>query len=329
MKSRIGHGLSILFGLAISAGLLYLALRDVRMSEIALILPQIRLKWVPFLLLIPLLDLWVRALRWKLLLGPLTQTSPKKLFQLEAIGLAINNILFLRVGELARAYVAGKELSLSTTSVLGTILVERLCDTVALLTLFSISAFYVPGIIPSQVRFSVIALAGGLFLALVLLAMLDRHIQLGKPWLRALKAYPRVHLLAEELLVGGRALRGAWDASRIAFLSLMLWLSDSLLFWFTARTLGFDPSLGFFQSVTVVAFAAGASSLPAMPGAFGNFEAFVKYILRRFGYEPGLAIGYAALVHLTMYIIVTGLGLICLYRLGHTFSGLRKALERK
>ena len=102
-----------------------------------------------------------------------------------------------------------------------------------------------------------------------------------------------------------------------------------MLFWTAARALGVEPALGFFASVAVVACAAGASALPAMPGAFGNFEAFVKYVLIKFGYAKPLAVGYAALVHLTMYSVVTALGLVYLYRMGHTFASLRKALENR
>ena len=66
-----------------------------------------------------------------------------------------------------------------------------------------------------------------------------------------------------------------------------------------------------------------------MPGAFGNFEAAVKLMMIQFGYSSTLSLNFATCVHLASYIVMTVLGLGFFFRLGHTFSGLTRMLDKK
>ena len=103
--------ISVFVGIAISGALLFLALRDVHPTEVAHAISQARTVWLIPMGAVLMSDLWIRALRWRILLSPAVPRSPAatvwQLAKLEAIGLAINNVLFLRIGELARAYLAG------------------------------------------------------------------------------------------------------------------------------------------------------------------------------------------------------------------------------
>lgn len=321
--------LSMLVALGVSALLLYAALRDVRLKEVVGFLPRVDLVWVPWIFILPAVDLLARAVRWRLLLAPLRKTDAWTLFKLEAVGLAINNVLFLRLGELARGYVAGKELGVPTLSVLATILVERLCDAAALFALLGASSLLLPGVVDGRVRDLAFLACAGVVGLIALLVWADSYGKRHGSWIGLERAHPRLRRFCEELMMGGRAFHDALRTARIAILSLGLWLCDAGLFWVMGRVMRLEPPLDPLQGVTIVACAAGATALPAVPGAFGNFEAAVKLILMHFGYDKSLAVGYAALSHLIMYLVVTTLGLVFLYRLGHTFSSLRGALEKR
>ena len=53
----------------------------------------------------------------------------------------------------------------------------------------------------------------------------------------------------------------------------------------------------------------------------------MRFILERFGYDRALAVSYAMVSHLLGYAVVTLLGVLFLYRFGHTFASLRRALN--
>ena len=109
----------ILIGLAVSGGFLYLALRQVDFQELGRSLRYLRAIHFPGLILLVLVDGVARAIRWKLLLPQRAGITVWKLFRLETIGLAVNNVLPLRVGEFARIYLASREFGLPLLTVLA------------------------------------------------------------------------------------------------------------------------------------------------------------------------------------------------------------------
>ncbi len=72
---------------------------------------------------------WIRALRWRILLAPLRlRMGLREIFQIVVIGYMANNLLPARIGELVRSYVVGKREGVRKTSTLATIVVERIFD---------------------------------------------------------------------------------------------------------------------------------------------------------------------------------------------------------
>jgi hypothetical protein len=55
----------------------------------------------------------------------------------------------------------------------------------------------------------------------------------------------------------------------------------------------------------------------------------VKGILIRLGAAPGEAFAYALFTHMLMYFVVTGIGLVCLYRIGLSLGGIKDSLGAK
>jgi len=325
MMLRMGRAFSVLLAIAVGAALFVFAFRGIRVEELGETLSNFSPGWLPVLVALPVLDLLIRAVRWRLLLNPVVRARVWELFQFEAIGMAVNNLLFLRVGELARGVVTGKELGVHTLSVLATIVVERLCDTVALLGLFVAGSLMVPEGMDPRLTFTALALVLAILLVLALITAAGARFRESAPWL---SAHPRVCRVLEDLVLGTRALRSWPSALSVASLSLGLWFCDTMIFWAASRGMGFEPALSWSDSLVTLTGAAVGTALPAVPGAFGNFEAAVAITLKHFGYPKPLAISLATFVHVLSYVIVTSIGITFLYRLGHTFESLRHVLRR-
>ncbi len=315
---------------AITLGLLALAARNVRFAELWPILAAARWRWLAVMLCIALLDLMIRARRWQVLLSRSgAKPTVWQLFQLEAIGLSVNNVLFLRVGELARAFLAARELSISTATALASVAIERALDVAALLMLFSMAAAGAPQLVPMPIRrAALLALAGALG-ALFVLAAAEQPLSPGGAWEKRLRPWPKLHALVTQLAAGAAVLRSARAAAQAAALSLALWGVDALVYWAGARALGLGDLMGYGRAVLALSWAGASGALPAAPGAFGAFEAAVEAIMEKLGAGAAQAFAYALFTHMVMYLVVTVLGLIFLYQVGLSLGELQGALDRQ
>lgn len=319
---------SVILGLAGTAVFLWLALRNVPFSELSAVLSSARWPWVAVIILGMFADLIVRACKWLIILSQ-PWRSFSILFQLETIGLAVNNIMFLRLGELARAYLAGRRLDLPLPRVLSSVAVERILDTATLLMLFCISSSFHPDVVSPQLRlFGAVALTG-IIIGIVALVAAQETLAPEGYWEKRLRRWPKLRDVAMELAQGVRVLRNPSSALAVAGLNVLLWSIDAFNCWAAARALGLERFVDFSRSVLILSWAAAGTAIPAAPGAFGTFEAMVKSILESFGATAAEAVGYAVFIHMLGYCVVTGLGAVLLYRLGLSFSDLKAELNAK
>ncbi len=323
---------SAVIGFGITAFFLYLALRKVSMRELSQAAAELDRRYLVPMLCVVGSDLLVRALRWRLLLDGAPRAADSRppsiwmLFQLEAIGLGLNNILLFRLGEFTRAYLTGVELRISGVYALATIFVERALDMIALLTLFVTAAGFYPETVPPTLRAGAFAAVIGLSIGLIGVSWLDRALERGgAAWVGRLPEKARG--LLEKAALGSRALRSPLVLIASLALSLSLWLVDAGVYCLAAKAMGLSQYIGYGRGVVILSTAAAASAVPAAPGAFGTYEQFVKTLLVSWQVPEPAALAYAGIVHLLFYLVTTLLGLAFLYRLGHTFGSLTRAAQ--
>ncbi|MDP2953415.1 MAG: lysylphosphatidylglycerol synthase transmembrane domain-containing protein, partial [Chloroflexota bacterium] len=131
-------------GLLVGLAFLVLFLYRTDLSEMGHALAQAN-----YIFLLPAMGayfvaVWLRTLRWQILLAPLGRVSRGRLFPVVVIGYMANNILPVRLGELARAYLLGEKEKMSKAAVLATVLVERLMDGVALIFFLLLTLPFLP-----------------------------------------------------------------------------------------------------------------------------------------------------------------------------------------
>jgi glycosyltransferase 2 family protein len=318
--------ISIVVGLVVTGLCLYLAARNVDVVQLKAVLAEAKWRWIPAMVAISALDLTIRAARWRLLLG---QGGLWTLFRLEAIGLAVNNVLFLRLGELTRAVVGARELGLPVATLFASVVVERALDVAALLSIFNLAALAVPGMAAASVRGAALAVLAAALGGLAILTVAEAHLKPGGRLEVLLRPWPKLHDLVEKLAQGAQALRHPGQAAAILALSLALWLCDAVIYWVSAAALNLTAFIDYPRSILILSWAGAGSALPAAPGAVGTFEAMVTKIVTDLGAPAHAAFGYAVFCHMVMYVCVTGLGLVFLYRVGLSLAGLKEALARR
>lgn len=315
---------------AVTGLFLWLALRKVEFSALGAALSAARPGWLIPMVAIVYLDLLVRAVRWRVLLSR-ARALPAPvwdLFKLEAIGLAVNNVLLLRLGELARAGLAARRLGIPAAAALASVAIERALDVAALLTIFVLASRLAPGIAPVQVVRGALLLLSGAIGALIVLAAAESSLAPDGFAEKRLRPWPRVHRFVEQLALGAAVLRSPSAAAGAALLSLALWTVDAALYWTAAYALDLGGLMDYPRAVLTLSWAGASSAIPAAPGAIGTFEAVVASILEKFGAAPEVALAYALMTHMIMYLLVTVTGLAFLSREGVSLAKLSEEVER-
>lgn len=313
--------------LAVTVIFLGLALRNVHIRGLWEVLSSARWRWLPLMLGIIVLDIAIRAWRWRILLSRAATPSIGLLFRLEAVGLAVNNVLFMRLGEVARAFLASRELNIPLMTALCSVAVERALDMAALLALFCLASANSP-FVPVSIRQGVFLVFLGMLLALSILIFSECRLGPGGSWEKQLRRWPKIHHIISQLAAGAAILREPRWCATAVFLSLILWACDAVLYWAGALALGLGGAVTYQRSVLVLSWAGAGAALPAAPGAFGTLEAMIKSLLVDMGVSPHEALAYAFFCHVIMYLVVTFLGLAFLYRIGLSLGELHSAINK-
>jgi len=103
-----------------------------------MVLKSANLSSILMIVVFTFLQYVARAWRWAILLEPIQTTGFRNRIQAVLIGFAANCVFPARLGEFIRANLLGRKEKLSGSSILGTILVERLFDGFTLLLILAI-----------------------------------------------------------------------------------------------------------------------------------------------------------------------------------------------
>ncbi|MCA9834935.1 MAG: flippase-like domain-containing protein [Thermomicrobiales bacterium] len=328
----MNRSLRVALGLGISAVFLYLAFRGQDFGEIRDSLGRTNLWWLIPALALYMLGVYLRAIRWRILLRPVApNATSNQLFPIVAIGFMANNVLPLRAGEIVRSVVVGRELNVSKTSTLATIAVERIFDGVTMLAFLAFSMIFVS--LTSELQHLAIVsfiVFAGLLLGLGLLTFagdfVSRMLQLVLGPLPAGVA-TRVEQLAESFLGGLGVLKSRGDLARVMILSIGAWLLEASMYYLLA--IGFGEQVRAAMDPAVTLLTTGVANLstliPGAPGYIGQFEYGVKLVLNgAFDVAESQALAYAILVHAALYFPITLAGLVLWFRRSLRFSDLRE-----
>ena len=315
----------IWLGVAVSAVLLWVAVRGVNLDEVLQQLRQVQLVWLIPVLASIVVRFWLTALRWQLLLRPTKRIGIHRLFAITLIGFMANNVLPARLGEFVRAYALGRSEALPASLPFATIVIERIFDG------FTLLVFLVGGLSflrPTRTLLWAAGLTCGLYLVVLasLLAIRTGH---GLGLLTAVldRLPERVGTQARRLLESFRAgLDVFGDPSAIvgtAMLSIVIWVVNAL--GVEAMFRAFSLDLPVYACFLVLGVIAVAVALPSAPGYVGPFQAGTVQGLALLGVARETALSLSIVYHLCNYLPITIAGLAYLSALNLTLGELRTA----
>jgi glycosyltransferase 2 family protein len=305
--------LRFVFGIAISAVFLWVALQGQDLTHVWDTLTHANYIWIVPGILTYFLAVLARTWRWHYMLRSIKHVSLRTLFPVVTIGYMGNNIYPARAGEVLRAYVLKKRAGVPMSASLATVVVERLFDGVVMLLFVFVS---LPRLetLPDWLRQIVILGSAVFFSALIVffvLAANPHHARSIYRWfierLIPIEFQGRVHGLADRFMDGLSALRRERDVLMIFFTSLLIWLLETVKYWFVMQAFPFQVS--FFALMLMNGVVNLATTIPSSPGYVGTFDAPGIAILQAFGVNKSVATGYTLVLHAALWFPITLLGL--------------------
>jgi glycosyltransferase 2 family protein len=225
----------------------------------------------------------LRAIRWKVLLKPITESSLKELFATTTVGFAA---IFLvgRAGELVRPmWLPMRDRRVRPSAALVTLGLERIFDLAAIVCFFAANLLFFTPPVGREEEFEYVAVVGVALLAAValgfaflfvyqrvserLIAWTERFID------RRLvpKRVQRIIISILNQLASALAVLNSWQESlSVTFWTFTLWLAISLPTWFVLKA--FDLPMSFSDSLFIMGFAVVSSLVPTPGGAAGAFH---------------------------------------------------------
>lgn len=267
---------------------------------------------------ISVVGLWLRSLRWRFMLD--NRLAARHSFHILNISYFINAVLPLRVGELARAVLAGRvDPPVRIFTSLGTIVVERLLDTLAVFALIGLTLAMLP--VGLEIGVVGIALGVGAVVGVIVLAAFAArpawaHALLGSggrivPLLRR----PAFHGWLDQLLDGLMCLSSPRASLQVIGWTAAGWAASVIAGYILLFAIFDDPTWA--ASMAMVALASFVVAVPAVPGNLGPFEAAVAFglagagLVERASDAPSVA--FALLLHVVNLATYVLMGLIGLW----------------
>ena len=134
----------LLIGTIASVGFIFLFARQLNFSEFQISDFRPSVTWLAVAVCLYSLGVLARGVRWKMMLRNQLHITLRSSISLVVIGMAANNILPLRGGDIARAALVQQRYDSPFLETVGTIFVEKLLDALTLLFLLALILSFVP-----------------------------------------------------------------------------------------------------------------------------------------------------------------------------------------
>jgi len=305
----------LLAGILLSVAGLYVGFRKFDGVAFLTSLRQTNI-WL-FLLAMALMvfTIFLRAWRWKYLIMPLQKIPLKHLFASEMICYFGNNVFPLRFGELLRCYALNQSTGLSSVSIFGTVVVERIIDLITFFVILLITIFLFPGL-PDVLRRGgiiavfVICLVGILVYILKMKKAIIRKFV--DQWTGKSKHGMKILDIINRFRQGLTTLRKTPHLGMIAFQSAAIWSICIFINWIVGVSLGTRFSM--YEILLIFFVTSAIISVPSAPGYVGTYHAGAIGILVFIGIELSKAQAIAVILHAVGFISLTLIGLLYFLR---------------
>ena len=302
---------------------MYYLLQQVSLEDLGQVLGRAQPLPIAVVVVCVLGSLLTRAARWQIYFLPQRRVPFSPLLGTLAISYMASTFLPLRAGELIRAVFLGQRQVIAVPRIVGTILLEKLFDFLAIGVMLALLVAATPSLpegaqVAGKAIATVILLGFGFVVALAVwraptlkvVGFIAQHVPFS------LGRRLRLEHAATQFAEGTDSLRQV----RL-WVPLLAWTAITWAFsigsgWAGALALGLQPGLA--ALVFLIVLTSTGQAVPSSPGYVGVYHAAAVLALTQFGVDPATALGVAVLTHALSYGSLVVVGLIALWTGGYT-----------
>ncbi|HET7026280.1 MAG TPA: lysylphosphatidylglycerol synthase transmembrane domain-containing protein [Candidatus Limnocylindrales bacterium] len=314
MRFASSPAIRAVVGVVISVVALGIAIQGVDLGRTADVLRSAAPGWIAAMLGFSILDVSLRAVRWQRLLAPIRRIAYPRMLGYLLVGYLANNVLPARLGELVRSHYLGDREGISRTTALGTVVVERVIDTTAVVLIASaaILVLHVRGVVANAVLVG-LAVSAALVVGLAV-GIVAHRLPFADRVLARVERWPTIVSLGSRLRGGLAVAANPRTVGAAVVLTLLAWSMSVLAFAAAGQAVGVELTIG--EAAFLSSGVALATAIPSAPGYLGTFELAAVSVGQTFGIPAGQAFALALLAHAGILIVTSAGGAIAVLRLG-------------
>lgn len=262
--------------------------------------------WIVAVLVFSIVGYGLRCFRWWWMLRSVKAkfSACTRVFM---TSLAANNILPLRIGDIMRVFTYAEDLNATPTTVLSTVILEKLLDVFTLAVLVVITMQFGKSVSPHVKQVAELCVA----ISTVGLLVLVFGAKQLHPLVKKLADSTEIKLLGKiehwlEMAIDCIEHIGVGGTLMLVVFSFMAWGCEGGLYVSAAKLVGLaTDKVGPWQAV---AEANLSFLIPSSPGGIGPFELACQDALVRHGVTPSTGGLFGLLIHAWLFVGITGVG---------------------
>jgi uncharacterized protein (TIRG00374 family) len=321
----------LIIGIVLSIVFIYFSVRGVHCGKILHSLSDMQYFYLlPAILLFLSLSI-LRSLRWGIILSPIKHIEQRKLFPISCVGFMSVVLFPMRVGELMRPWVISTKQLAPFSSVLATVVVERVFDTLTILGVFLIVMMN-SSLPPWLIRSGYIAFTAFVVMILFICVLYFRTETTLKFLMPVVKILPhgfrtKLEDLIHNFIDGFRIIASPGRLFYTLMLSILIWVISGLAVYvlFFLHNIHLPPIVAFIVLVGTII----GVSLPTAPGMLGNFQFACVLVLTMFGLPKDDAFVFSMVYYFVGIGMVIIMGLVFLpftdFSLRYAFNKLKQS----
>ena len=313
MKKIFNYTLKTVLPIILGVLILYVVYKDFKFSLLWSGLKEMNLLWFAFSTVFGVMSHVIRGWRWKLSLAPLGY-NPSSSVCVNSVYVAYAaNLVLPRVGEVSRCVILEKHERVPFAHALGTLVMERMLDTVMVLLITFVAIALQWPVFSSFINEAGVEVPGGNVissshgLVVVLLSALAVAILLFL-FIRKLAVWKKIKSFVARFMEGVLSLKKMKNGWLFLLETVGIWFCYFMQFYLCFFCFGFSSGLSVAAALLLFVGGSIAVVVPTPNGA-GAWHYVIMSIMMLYGVSETDAGVFALIVHGTQTLLVVALGL--------------------
>lgn len=295
--------------------IIYLLFKNQNFSELFKDIKSANWWWAVFSAIVVIISHLFRALRWQLMIAPIALKKPILYLTFNALMIGyLTNLVIPRAGEFTRCAVLSKKDNIPITSLIGTVITERIVDLLVLLGLIVVSLLLYSDLVfsflrglnlsPQNFTYQIIFI-GILVLSTVIIVLILKYLKSKS--VSKNKFFYFINQLKDGVLSIKKIEKPLLFCVYTAVIWLFYILSSYLCFKALQQTSSLDLSAAL---LTVISGSFGM--IAPIQGGIGAYHFMVAETLVLLGVAKKAGLEFATIIHATQTLSIIFFGLIAL-----------------